>query len=136
METINWSDRYSVGVEKLDEQHKQIVGMLNRLVSTPEARDANSETISEILTAMTSYALVHFKTEEALMKKHGYPDFEDHRQEHVVYRKKAIDFSTATSLGVEAVPQILVAYLFEWWTHHILEEDMKYKSFFAKKGVR
>ena len=136
METINWSDRYSVGVEKLDEQHKQIVGMLNRLVSTPEARDANSETISEILTAMTSYALEHFKTEEALMKKHGYPDFEEHRQEHVAYRKKAIDFSTAASIGVESTPQILVAYLFEWWTHHILEEDMKYKSFFAKKGVR
>lgn len=136
MENINWSARYSVGVAKLDEQHKQIIGMLNRLVTSPEARDANSETISEILTTMTRYSLEHFKTEEGLLKEHGYPDLEKHRQEHIAYRKKAIDFSTATSLGVESVPQILVTYLFEWWTNHILEEDMKYKSFFAEKGVR
>lgn len=136
METINWSARYSVGVENLDEQHKQIIGMLNRLVTSPEARDANSETISEILTTMTRYSLEHFKTEESLLKAHGYPDFEQHRQEHVAYRRKTIDFSTATSLGVESVPQILVTYLFEWWTNHILKEDMKYKSFFAEKGVR
>jgi len=136
MENINWSARYSVGVAKLDEQHKQIIGMLNRLVTSPESRDANSETISEILTTMTRYSLEHFKTEEGLLKEHGYPDLEKHRQEHIAYRKKAIDFSTATSLGVESVPQILVTYLFEWWTNHILEEDMKYKSFFAEKGVR
>jgi hemerythrin-like metal-binding protein len=109
--------------------------MLNRLISTPEAKDAGSETISDILTAMTRYSLEHFKTEEGLMKAHGYPKFEEHRREHINYRKKAIDFSTATSLGVESVPQILVSYLSEWWIHHILEEDMKYKPFFAEKGV-
>jgi hemerythrin len=136
METIRWSDKYSVGVKKLDEQHKQIIGMLNRLVSTPEAKDARSETITDILTTMTRYALEHFKTEEKLMKAHGYPDLEEHREEHVAYRRKAIDFSTASSLGVESVPQILLTFLFEWWTHHILIEDMKYKAFFAEKGVR
>jgi hemerythrin-like metal-binding protein len=135
METIQWSEKFSVGVEKLDQQHRQIVGMLNRLVSTPEANDTLSETISDILTAMTRYSLEHFKTEESLLKEHGYPGLEEHRQEHIAYRKKAIDFSTATSLGVESVPQILVAYLLDWWTHHILDEDMKYKPFFAKKGV-
>ena len=133
METIQWSEEFSVGVEKLDQQHQQIIEMLNRLISTPEARDANSETISDILTAMTRYSLEHFKTEENLMREHGYPGLEEHRQEHIAYRKKAIDFSTATSLGVESVPQILVAYLSEWWTHHILDEDMKYKPCFAEK---
>jgi hemerythrin-like metal-binding protein len=136
METIQWSDKYSVGVEDLDEQHRQIIGMLNRLVSLPETGDTRSETVSEILTTMTHYALEHFKTEERLLKEYDYPNFEEHRREHVDYRKKAIDFSMATSLGVEAVPQILLSYLMEWWTHHILEEDMKYKPFFAKKGVR
>lgn len=110
--------------------------MLNRLISTPEAKDTHSETISDILTAMTRYSLEHFKTEENLMREHGYPALEEHRQEHIAYRKKAIDFSTATTLGVESVPQILVTYLLDWWTHHILEEDMKYKPFFTKKGVR
>ena len=135
MEAIHWSEKFSVGVKELDEQHRQIIEMLNRLISTPEARDANSETVSEILTAMTRYPLEHFKTEEGLMKAHGYPNLEEHRQEHIAYRRKAIDFSTAATIGVESVPQILIDYLSEWWMHHILDEDMKYKPFFAKKGV-
>ena len=135
MEAIHWSEKFSVGVKELDEQHRQIIEMLNRLISTPEARDANSETVSEILTAMTRYSLEHFKTEEGLMKAHGYPNLEEHRQEHIAYRRKAIDFSTAATLGIESVPQILIDYLSEWWMHHILDEDMKYKPFFAKKGV-
>jgi hemerythrin-like metal-binding protein len=69
------------------------------------------------------------------MKVHGYPDLDEHRQEHIAYRRKAIDFSTAATIGVESVPQILIDYLSEWWMHHILDEDMKYKPFFAKKGV-
>ena len=135
MEAIYWSEKFSVGVKELDEQHRQIIEMLNRLISTPEARDANSETVSEILTAMTRYSLEHFKTEEGLMKAHGYPNLEEHRQEHIAYRRKAIDFSTAATIGVESVPQILIDYLSEWWVHHILDEDMKYKPFFTEKGV-
>ena len=136
MEKIQWSENFSVGVEKLDKQHQQIIGMLNRLISTPEAQDAHSEEITDILTVMTRYALEHFKTEEKLMMAHGYPGLEEHRLDHIAYRRKAIDFSTAASVGVESVPQILVAFLFDWWTHHILDEDMKFKPFFAEKGVK
>ena len=135
MEAIHWSEKFSVGVKELDEQHRQIIEMLNRLISTPEAKDTNSEVISDILTIMTRYSLEHFKTEEGLMKAHGYPNLDEHRQEHIAYRRKAIDFSTAATLGIESVPQILIDYLSEWWMHHILDEDMKYKPFFARKGV-
>ena len=136
MEPIQWSEKFSVGVEELDQQHQQLVKMLNRLIAKRETIDTHSETISDMLLAMTHYAQKHFKTEENLMKAYGYPGLEEQKQEHRAYRKKAVDFSTATILGIEAVPEILLAYLFDWWTHHILDEDMKYKQFFKEKGVK
>ena len=136
MEPIQWSEKFSVGVEELDQQHQQLVKMLNRLIAKRETIDTHSETISDMLLAMTQYAKEHFKTEENLMKEYGYPGLEEQKQEHRTYRIKAVDFSTATILGIEAVPEILLAYLFEWWTHHILDEDMKYKQFFKEKGVK
>jgi hemerythrin-like metal-binding protein len=136
METIQWSEKFSVGVEELDQQHQQLIKMLNRLILASESIDTNSETISEILQAMTRYAREHFKTEENFMKAYNYPDLKDHKQEHIAYRKKTLDFSTATILGVEAVPKILLAYLVDWWVHHILDEDMKYKSFFTERGIK
>ena len=136
MEPVQWTEKFSVGVEKLDQQHQQLIKMLNRLISTRETTDTHSETISDMLQAMTRYAQKHFKTEESLMMAYDYPGLEEQKQDHRAYRKKAVDFSTATILGIEAVPEILLAYLFEWWTHHILDEDMKYKPFFVQKGVK
>ena len=136
MEPVQWSEKFSVGVKELDQQHQQLIKMLNRLISTRETTDTRSETISDILLAMTRYAQKHFKTEEDLMKAYGYPYLEEHKQEHRAYRKKTVDLSMATTFGIDAVPEILLAYLFDWWTHHILEQDMKYKPFFTEKGVK
>jgi hemerythrin len=136
MKPVQWSEKFSVGVEELDQQHQQLIKMLNRLISTRETTDTNSETISDMLQAMTRYAHKHFKTEESLMMAYDYPGLEEQKQEHRAYRIKTVDFSTATMLGIDTVPEILLVYLFEWWTHHILDEDMKYKQFFAGKGVK
>jgi hemerythrin len=136
MEPIQWSEKFSVGVDELDQQHQQLIRMLNRLISAPDTIDTRSETISDTLQAMTRYAQEHFKTEEKLLKAYDYPGLKEHRQEHIVYRKKTLDFSTAAIVGVESVPQISIAYLVDWWVHHILDEDMKYKAFFAEKGVK
>ena len=136
MEPVEWSEKFSVGVEELDQQHQQLVKMLNRLISKRETTDTHSETISDMLLAMTRYAQKHFKTEENLMEAYGYPGLEEQKQEHRVYRIKTVDFSTATTLGIDAVPEILLTYLFEWWIHHILDEDMKYKPFFTEKGLK
>ena len=51
------------------------------------------------------------------------------------FRKKTVDFSTATYLGNDHIPEVLLAYLVDWWVHHILEDDMAYRSFFKDKGV-
>ena len=106
MEPIQWSEKFSVGVEELDQQHQQIIKMLNRLISTRGTTDTRSETISDKLLAMTRYAQKHFKAEENLLKAYGYPGLEEQREEHRAYRIKTVDFSMATTIGVDAVPEI------------------------------
>jgi hemerythrin len=136
MEPVQWSDKFSVGVEELDQQHQRMIQMLNRLLSRREQVDTHSETISDLINDMTHYAQEHFTTEEYMMEVYGYPGLEEHKRQHRAYREKVVDFSTAVMVGVETVPERLLAYLIDWWTHHILEEDMKYKPFFAAKRVK
>jgi hemerythrin len=136
MEPIQWTERFSVGVEELNRQHQRLIQMINRLLSQQEPIDTHSEAISDILLAMTSYAEEHFKTEEDLMQKYGYPGLEDQQRRHRAYRKKVVHLSVATMYGESSVPETLVAYLRDWWVEHILEEDMKYKAFFAVRGVK
>ena len=135
MEPIQWSEEFSVGVRELDQQHQQLIKMLNLLISTQGTTNTKSETVSDTLMAMTRYAQAHFKAEESLMEVHGFPGLEEQKSQHRDYRKKTVGFSTATTFGVEQVPEDLLAYLADWWVHHILEDDMAYRSFFKDKGI-
>ena len=135
MESVQWSEKFSVGVRELDQQHQQLIKLLNILISTQGTINTHSETVSDTLMAMTRYAQTHFKTEERLMEAYGYPGLEDQKMQHRDFRKKTVGFSTATTFGIDQVPEDLLTYINNWLVHHILEDDMAYKAFFKDEGV-
>jgi hemerythrin len=134
MEKIVWTPELSVGVDIFDEHHKRIILMINRLVEAQEAA-TNSETVSDLLDKMTRYAADHLKAEEKMMAEHGYPQLEQHKAEHMAYIKKTVDFCTATQIGVDSIPRGLLAYLRDWWQHHIQDTDKAYSAFFNGIGI-
>ncbi|HSM23978.1 MAG TPA: bacteriohemerythrin, partial [Anaerolineaceae bacterium] len=136
MEPFKWSEKYSVGVRELDQQHKTLFMLLNRLISATGTISIHSETISEILGEMTRYAQTHFTTEERLLEAYGYPGLEEHKVQHNDFRNKTTEFIEKATIGDKQIPEVLLEFLTNWLTHHILEEDMAYRSFFREKGVR
>ena len=134
MENIDWNPSFSVGVALLDEQHKQLISMINLLLLEPEATD-RSETASEVLTRMTKYAEVHFATEEGLMAQHGYPELSSHMAEDIAFRNKVTGFWLNKLDRQPSVVADVHYYLQDWWTQHILTADMRYSSFYKEKGV-
>ena len=135
MEPIVWSEKLSVGVKLFDEQHRMLIITLNKIIKDPMVT-TKSKTVSEILKDMTRYAQEHFKSEEKLMVKHGYPQIEQHKSQHQEFRGKVTELGKATTYGIDVVPQVLLEFLQQWLTQHIMHEDMEYKPFFEKKGVK
>ena len=111
MELVQWSEKFTVGVKELDQQHQQLIKMLNRLISTQGKINTHSETVSDTLLAMTRYAQAHFKFEENLMEAYGFSGLEKQKIQHRDFRKKTVDLSTATTLGVDFIPEALLEYL-------------------------
>lgn len=134
MESIVWDPSFSVGVAKLDAQHKKIIDIINLLRSKPDV-DVRSETVSELLTRLTSYASDHFATEEQLLVEHGYPEAATHRLAHKAYRRKVVALCKDTMDHNASVPEELLRFLGEWWVNHILGDDMKYRSFLMDRGL-
>ncbi len=134
MEPIVWTEQFSVGISEMDKQHKKLVAMINTLIDNPRAT-TNSMTVSDLLTKMIKYAQEHFQDEEALMSEYGYPFKDQQSEQHRSFVKKTVDFCTAVEVGVDTVPQAMLEYLKNWLVHHILEQDMKYKTFFLERGV-
>lgn len=132
MNSINWNPSFSVGVDKLDLQHKKIIEIINQLRTTPNVK-VSSSTISELLTKLTEYASQHFATEEKLLLEHNYTELSSHKEAHKSYRKKVVALCVDTMNRNASVPKELLSFLNDWWENHILGDDMKYRSFLLEK---
>jgi hemerythrin-like metal-binding protein len=133
MEKIIWTEGFSVGVVMLDEQHKYLIKVANQLIEAPKVT-TNSETISWILSDMLKYAQVHFKSEENLLRRYGYPQLDQHITEHQAFKKQTMSFFQEITVDVSTVPNTMLNYLCEWVVEHILSSDMAYKPFLQEQG--
>ncbi|MGD1042644.1 MAG: bacteriohemerythrin [Sedimentisphaerales bacterium] len=140
MEKIRWKDEYSVGVEKIDRQHRHLFEIINRLIDR-SGSSGDSKLVSETLTEMLNYAKEHFTTEEELMQEYGYPEIESHKEQHIYFFKTTAELSISAlnNQSINApnnqsvVLREIVEFLKLWLTLHILKCDMKYKEFFKAK---
>ena len=135
MEKIIWDESFSVGVKRIDAQHKELIKMINKLIETPDIK-VDSELISDLLSRMTDYADYHFKTEEEYMVEYNYPDYSIHKDQHVEFKKQALAFCLGTMAQQETIVTEIFFYLKNWLTTHVLGSDMEYKLFFNEKGLR
>jgi hemerythrin len=134
VEPIMWDSSFSVGIPAIDKQHKKLIGMINSMAEAPEAL-VNSEVVSEVLNEMTRYAAEHFKSEEELMRQHGFPYFKEHKDKHVSFRKKAAHFCVDATVHKTSIPEDVLRFLKDWLVDHILYCYQRYAEFFRKIGV-
>ncbi len=82
MEKIIWNKKFNTGIKELDEQHKQIIKVINTLIEKQNTK-VDSEIISDILTKLIEYARNHFKKEEQYMIEFNYSEYLSHKEQHL-----------------------------------------------------
>jgi len=127
-----WKDEYSVGIESVDDQHKYLVNLINRIKAAVE--DNDSVAIVDSVLDMKVYAEVHFNEEEALMRKTGYPALEQHAGLHRGFLNKADMFLDDLEKSPLAATAEVSTYLMNWLVLHIQKVDSQYAKFIKEKG--
>lgn len=122
MEKIVWEDRFNIQVDVIDEQHRRLVDLMNRLIAVQE-EETSDEEIADILGAMTNYLGYHFDTEEQLMIDHGYPELESHREEHQAFVTQTAYFIATYREGGASLKSDILLFLKEWLVNHIVQTD-------------
>ena len=67
-EYMSWSDDLSVGLQEIDEQHKILITLINRLFTEAIMQKADQSVVSKILNELVQYTIVHFSVEESLFR--------------------------------------------------------------------
>ncbi|MFA6310030.1 MAG: bacteriohemerythrin [Sterolibacterium sp.] len=137
---ILWREEFSIGVPSIDDQHKRLLALLNRLNSFDHEQAKHGPQASplmEILENLNEYAAHHFLNEEALMRKHLVPDENtvNHIVAHRSYWTIILTLKNRLLKGDAKVNRDLVEYLNGWWINHILKTDREMGRELSRRGV-
>ena len=132
---IEWDDKYSVGISKIDDEHRQFIDIINMAIATKEHKD-NPEELREVLHRIIKYALNHFSTEENYMIEFNYPEYQYHKEEHHDFSRKVIAYCERVNDGDSQISKEILEYLKRWLINHIQVTDKKYVDCFIRNGLK
>jgi len=130
-----WLPEYSVGSLELDRQHARLLKLCRVAEACLELDDddpAMPDKFIHLLAELGNYANVHFETEERLLARVGYPALREQESSHVAYDEILSGLLFDAIEGKFDKRQALT-FLTEWWLNHILVDDMKFASYFARQ---
>lgn len=131
---VEWEDKYSVGVKKIDEEHKKLIGIINKAAATNKFKKIRG--VLAVLDEMINYAGYHFLTEETHMINFSFPEYLFHRNEHIGFTEKVIDFQNRVVSGDSQVANEALEFLKQWLVNHIQETDSRYTDWFNRNGLK
>ena len=121
---IAWRPDFNLGIKEIDEQHKKIVELINKLNDAFIKKVAH-EQLGSILDEMVKYSEYHFETEEKLFSQYNYPFTREHIQMHQDFKTKVAGFRETYSKNQPVTFRVL-NFLRKWFTNHILDVDREY----------
>jgi len=134
MPLISWKESYGVNIKEIDEQHKQLVAMINELHDAMVKQQAK-EVLGKILDKLINYTATHFATEEKYMQQHGYPGYAEHKAKHDKMTAKVLSLKKEWQAGRATLTIEVSKFLKDWLDKHILGTDQQYAPFLKEKGV-
>jgi len=131
---MEWTQDLSIGVEKIDEQHRELFSRITALVNAIRSKTCKFE-IVPTLRFLEEYTAEHFSDEEALMQSVDYPDYEQHKALHTRFMD---EFEALTrELESESSSYYKSAYtnkmVVDWILNHIRKVDMELGAYIASK---
>lgn len=128
---MKWSDSFSVKHTGIDEQHKELIDIINNPVLYISEKDTEFSHLLELVTKLDNYVAEHFHYEEVLMTKYSYPEQAAHEVQHNALKSKLDELNIFSVGKTTDFYKDLLAYLVDWLSKHIMLTDKKLGLFLS-----
>lgn len=133
--TVEWRDAMNVGDDVIDSDHRHLVDMINDFEKAV-AGQIDHKKLGRVLMGLVEYTGEHFKREEDIQLRVGYPYFESHRRSHRDVLKQLVEFvqkyTQARGHLRDDMVRGLGKFLREWLLDHIIQSDLRMKPYILK----
>jgi hemerythrin len=134
---VTWSDRYSMGVKVIDDQHKGLLSFVNDLFNHATGDEYEErEYFKSVIQQAVKYIKVHFETEEKLMLSTNFPGYAEHKMIHDGFTMTVLKSVKDFEAGKRLVLEKFAYFLKDWVLSHVAVEDVKYAEYFRKIATR
>ncbi|MEW6678317.1 MAG: bacteriohemerythrin [Pseudomonadota bacterium] len=127
VEIFPWNENFATGIALIDEQHRKLVGLINKLVSHL-AYQSDAPSLNAVFEELKDYTEVHFSTEMAIWRAHfegdSWQKWHDHAHDDFIGSVLKIKATEATRPFDDVIEEI-VRFLTHWLAYHILEADKR-----------
>lgn len=124
---IVWHDRYKIGVDFIDREHKQLFSTMDKLLRLSEDEEKREWVCREGVKYLKNHTLEHFEHEESYMRSIGYGDYDLHKRLHDNFRNDTLPALEQeleeTNYSVESIRHFLGVCI-GWVIAHTSTEDL------------
>jgi len=144
MAFIEWNDDYRITFAELDEQHRQLFDLINKMYEAMMAGRSERTmttvvhemaTMADVLEELMDYTSYHFLTEENYMVEYAYPEYDVQRTAHGQFIERVEAFQRDFDNGRAVHSMEIVEFIRDWWLSHILVLDKTLGVFLTEKGL-
>ncbi len=82
-----WNERYNLGVDIVDREHKKLFSILNKLFDIGQQEEKSQWVCQEAIKYFKDHAVQHFIDEEIYMASINYPEIAIHKRIHTNFRE-------------------------------------------------
>lgn len=134
-----WKEKYKIGIELIDEQHKELfkrVSDFTQNIRSNENWEDKLDKVKDIMVFMKDYVDIHFKDEEAYQGKINYPEIELHKDAHAKFKEginNYVKIFEEQGFNEEKV-QEFGGKLMTWLIIHVGKMDQKIGEYVKSQG--
>jgi len=136
-ELITWTDKFSCGVKLIDDQHKELVVLVNEMFNHVTGNDLQEHNyFNRVINDAVAYVKTHFATEEKLMLATKFEGYAEHKREHDKFVLTVVENIKDYEAGKRLTLSSFTKFLKDWVLSHIALMDKKYFEYFQKIATR
>jgi len=131
---IQWDDKYSVGISIIDDEHKNLIDIINMAIVSKK-QNYNSEKAKELLNEMVEYKNKQFTIEDTGMLKFNFSEYQLHRNELLNFMDSTIESYKDLAMDNYSFINETLEFSKKWFVNHIQETDKKYINSINESGL-
>ena len=124
MQLLTWKPEYSVGVESVDHEHREMIAQING-VYTALNEGSGPDVVEHRLGEIHATIAAHFALEEQQMRRAKYPEYEAHKNDHEELLDQIRDLMDEFDSNPQAGSERLKETLANWFSKHFAGFDAR-----------